>query len=64
MTTPFIDTAVDVLVYAAIAVGVASLLFFIFYAAREHFRYRRESRGVTSRAVPPSPSASGRPQRP
>jgi hypothetical protein len=64
MTTPFIDTAVDMLVYVALAVGFASLLFFIFYAAREHFRHQRDTRDVTSRAAPPSPSASGRQQRP
>jgi hypothetical protein len=42
MTTPFIDTAVDVLVDVALAVGVASLLFF--YAAREYIRYQRKAR--------------------
>jgi multisubunit Na+/H+ antiporter MnhC subunit len=63
MTTPFIDTVVDALVYVALVIGVASLLFFIFYAAREHIRYHWDARHVTSRAVPPSPSASGRQRR-
>jgi hypothetical protein len=44
MTTPFIDTVVDAFVYLTIAVGVASFLFFMFYAAREHIRYHREAR--------------------
>jgi hypothetical protein len=44
MTMPFTDTAVDELVYVALAVGVASLLFLFFYAARNYIRYHRKAR--------------------
>jgi hypothetical protein len=42
MASPPIDTVVDALVY--VALGVASLLFFIFNTASEHIRYHREAR--------------------